>query len=135
MGVSKSPVARARAAFIGLFLLLAGLAFPANVIVPKMDLITRGAVNNGEFTLQTFGDLIMEIQGGYKFGGSLALSVLNTDLEASSLSASGLGLGFLSASITIRDLLGPRLPSPTSSGRTTRSARETASACSALRPS
>lgn len=104
MEISKSPTARARAAFIGLFLLLAGLAFPANVVVPKMDLITRGAMNGGDFTLQTFGDLIMEIQGGYKFGGSVALSVLNTDLEASSLSASGLGLGFLSASITIRDL-------------------------------
>jgi hypothetical protein len=104
MGMSKSPVARARAAFIGLFLFLAGLAFSANVVVPRMDLITRGAMNGGEFTLQTFGDLIMEIQGGYKFGGSVAFSVLNTDLENLSLSPSGLGLGFLSASITIRDL-------------------------------
>ena len=104
MGMSKSPVACARAAFIGLFLFLACLAFPANVVVPRMDLITRGAMNGGEFTLQTFGDLIMEIQGGYKFGGSLAFSVLNTNLENLSLSPSGLGLGFLSASITIRDL-------------------------------
>jgi hypothetical protein len=104
MGISKSPVTRARAAFIGLFLLPACLAFSANVVVPRMDLITRGAMSGGEFTLQTFGDLIMQIEGGYKFGGSVAFSVLNTDLENLTLSPSGLGLGFLSASITIRDL-------------------------------
>ena len=100
MGNTKSPTARVRAAFIGLFLLLASLAFPANVVIPRLDLITRGAMNNGEFTLQTFGDLVMEIQGGYKFGGSLALSVLNDNLELNTPN-----LGFLSASITIRDLL------------------------------
>jgi len=99
MGISKSPAARARAALVGLFLLLASLAFSANVVVPRMDLITRGAMSGGDFALQTFGDLIVEIQGGYKFGGSVALSVLNDNLE---LSPSN--LGFLSASITIRDL-------------------------------
>jgi hypothetical protein len=91
-----------RAALLGLFLFLAGIAFPANVVVPQMDLITRGAMNGGAFTLQTFGDITLQFQGGYKFGGSLAFNIRNADLE--NLAAAPLGLGFLSASIIIRDL-------------------------------
>jgi len=104
MGMLKSTRALVRAALLGLFLFLAGLAFPANIVVPKMDLITRGAMNGGAFTLQTFGDITLEVQGGYKFGGSLAFDVRNANLENISLSPSTLGLGFLSASIIIRDL-------------------------------
>ena len=44
----------------------------------------------------------LEILGGYKFGGSLAFSINNTDLE--NFSTTNLPLGFLSASIIIRDL-------------------------------
>jgi len=102
MGMSKSTRALARASFLGLFLFLAGLAFPANIVVPKMDLITRGAMSGGTFALQTFGDLNLEVLGGYKFGGSLAFSLNNTNLE--NFSTTSLPLGFLSASIIIRDL-------------------------------
>jgi hypothetical protein len=102
MEMSKSTRALARASFLGLFLFLAGLAFPANIVVPKMDLITRGAMGGGTFTLQTFGDLNLEVLGGYKFGGSLAFSLNSTNLE--NFSTTSLPLGFLSASIIIRDL-------------------------------
>jgi hypothetical protein len=104
MGMSKSPRALRRAAFFGLFLFLAVLAYPANVIVPKMDLITRGAMSGGSFVLQTFGDVALEVQGGYKFGGSLDFFVRNENLENLSLTPNPLGLGFLGASIIIRDL-------------------------------
>jgi hypothetical protein len=104
MGMLKSTRALTRAALLGLFLFLGGLAFPANIVVPRMDLITRGAMNGGDFTLQTFGDITLEVQGGYKFGGSLALNVQNLDLENFSVVPSTLPLGFLSASIIIRDL-------------------------------
>jgi hypothetical protein len=94
---------RRRALFLGLFLLLtAGIAFPANIVVPKMDLITRGAMSGGAFALQTYGDLNLEVLGGYKFGGSLAFSINNTNLE--NLSTTSLPLQFLSASIIIREL-------------------------------
>lgn len=104
MGMSKSPRALRAAAFVGLFLFLAGIAFPANVVVPRMDLITRGAMSNGAFALQTFGDFSLEIQGGYKFGGSLSFGVQDTNLESFSLANPSIPLSFQSASIIIRDL-------------------------------
>ncbi|MGA2641430.1 MAG: hypothetical protein ABSG21_11095 [Spirochaetia bacterium] len=106
MGMLKSPRALSRAAILGLFLFLAGVAFPANIVVPKMDLITRGAMNSGAFTLQTFGDLTLEVQGGYKFGGALAFNIQNLNLENFSPSPplSTIPLSFQSASIVIRDL-------------------------------
>lgn len=102
--VLKSTRAFARAALLGLFLFHAGLAFPANIVVPKMDLITRGAMNGGAFTLQTYGDITLAVEGGYKFGGSLAFNVQNLNLEFPSLTPPTIPLGFLSASIIVRDL-------------------------------
>ncbi len=104
MGMLNGPRVRARHALIGLFLLLAVLAFPANVIVPKMDLITRGAMEGGAFALQTYGDITLAVEGGYKFGGALAFNIQNLDLENLSSTPSALPLGFQSASIIIRDL-------------------------------
>ncbi|MGA2380690.1 MAG: hypothetical protein ABSG85_15435, partial [Spirochaetia bacterium] len=104
MDVLKSTRAFARAALLGLFLFHAGLAFPANIVVPKMDLITRGAMNGGAFTLQTYGDITLAVEGGYKFGGSLAFNVQNLNLEFPSLTPPTIPLGFLSASIIVRDL-------------------------------
>ena len=104
MGMLKSCRALRRASLLGLFMFLAGLAFPANIIVPRMDLITRGAMDSGDFTLQTFGDITLEVQGGYKFGGALAFSVRAPELENITSSSGPLGLGFLSASIIIREL-------------------------------
>ena len=102
MGMSKSPRALRRAAFFGLFLFLAVLVYPANVVVPRMDLITKGYMSGGAFTLQTFGDLALEVQGGYKFGGSLAFGIQDTNLE--SFTGASIPLSFQSASIIIRDL-------------------------------
>ena len=104
MGMLESTRALARASLLGLFLFIASLAFPANIVVPKMDLITRGAMNGGVFTLQTFGDLNLEVLGGYKFGGSLAFSLNNRNLENINPINGNLPLGFLSASIIVRDL-------------------------------
>jgi hypothetical protein len=100
--MSKSPRALLRAAIIGLFLFLTGPAFPANIIVPRMDLITKGFMSGGVFTLQTFGDFSLEVQGGYKFGGSLAFGIQDTDLE--SFTGGSIPLNFQSASIIIRDV-------------------------------
>ncbi|MGA2975762.1 MAG: hypothetical protein ABSF77_10685 [Spirochaetia bacterium] len=91
------------------FLILTPLAFSANIIVPSMELITHGATNeDGVFALQTYGDMSLEVQGGYKFGGSIAFNILNPDLEnllnPPTTPGGSLDLGFLSASISIRDL-------------------------------
>jgi len=104
MGMSKSPRAR-RAILAGLFLFLGGISFCANVVIPRMDLITKGSMASGAFALQTFGDLSIEFEGGYKFGGSLAFGIQDTNLESFALSPSfSIPLGFLGASIIIRDL-------------------------------
>ncbi len=100
--VEKYPGTRVERHSSGFSFSSPALAFPANIVVPKMDLITRGAMDGGAFTLQTFGDLTLEVLGGYKFGGSLAFSLNNTNLE--NFSTTSLPLGFLSASIIIRDL-------------------------------
>ncbi|HTO21368.1 MAG TPA: hypothetical protein VMQ10_02735 [Spirochaetia bacterium] len=100
--MSKSPRALHHAAIVGLFLLLAGIAFPANVVIPRMDLITKGSMVNGSFALGTFGDFSLEFQGGYKFGGSIDFGIQAPSLE--SFSASSIPLGFQGASIIIRDL-------------------------------
>jgi hypothetical protein len=99
--MKSSPAFITKAAILGLFLVLSPAAFAANVVVPSMDLITHGAVNShGVFALETFGDVTLDIQGGYKFGGNLSVGIDESSLEL----ASSTPLDFRSASIIIRDL-------------------------------
>ena len=93
-----------RAGALVTFMLLSALAFPANIVVPSMELITHGFYSqpSGPFVLQTYGNLSLEVQGGYKFGGSIALGLYNQlDLEALS---PGIPFSFLSASMSVNDL-------------------------------
>jgi hypothetical protein len=93
-------------AAVGLFLLLSVSAFPASVLVPTMELITHGSTVGGSFTLLTYGNMELSIEGGYKFGGSIAFGLPR--LPILPLEAAGylpLSLSFLSASMTIRDVL------------------------------
>lgn len=97
---------RFRGAILAAFLFLPVAIFPANVVVPTMEMITHGSTVGNAFTLQTYGNFTLQIQGGYKFGGSISVGLLNDiDLENA---AGGLGpkpLDFLGASITMRDIL------------------------------
>ncbi len=104
--MKSTPAFLTRAAILGLFLVLSPLAFAANIIVPTMELITHGATNaSGVFTLQTYGNMALEVQGGYKFGGSLSFEINDTNIEEHSFSVFTVpSLNFLSASIVVRDL-------------------------------
>jgi hypothetical protein len=63
-------------------LLLAAPMLPAaNLVVPSLEIITRGFMNAGSFELASIGDLDLVIEGGYKFGGRIGLSYV----DASSL--------------------------------------------------
>jgi hypothetical protein len=97
-----------RAGALVTFMLLSGFAFPANIIVPTMELITHGyyAQPSGPFLLETYGNMSLEVQGGYKFGGSIAFG-LNNQLNLENLSSllPQPPFRFLSASMTIRDIL------------------------------
>jgi hypothetical protein len=92
------------AAFSALFVLLSSSAFSANLVVPTMELITHASAGpGGILTLQTYGNLELGVQGGYKFGGSLTLGLQNSSLEDLPIPGA-LGLDFLSASISIRNV-------------------------------
>ncbi len=80
--------------------------FASNVSVPSLDLITRGAMENGNFVLHTVGKMDMIIEGGYKFGGEVMLGFDSQDIEAQILNVSTSGLYFRSASVEIKDLFG-----------------------------
>jgi len=97
----KSTHGTIRAAALGLFLFMCVPSFPANIIVPTMELITHGVDSGGLFVLQTYGNMALEVQGGYKFGGSISFGLYNESiLESQSLPP----IQFLSASMTIRDV-------------------------------
>ncbi len=51
--------------------------FAADVSVTTMELITRGSMDGDNFVLDTFGDIDVEIAGGYKLGGALTLGITN----------------------------------------------------------
>ncbi len=51
--------------------------FAADISVTTMELISRGSMDGGNFVLDTFGDIDVEIAGGYKLGGALSLGITN----------------------------------------------------------
>ena len=90
-----------RAAALGFFLFMCVLpSFPANIVIPTMELITHGVSADGVFGLQTYGNMALEVQGGYKFGGAIAFGLYNESI----LENQNLPIRFLSASMTIRDV-------------------------------
>ena len=99
-----------------LFLLPAPL-FGANVTIPTFQLLTRGILEGGQFSLETAGLVEIAFGGGYKFGGQLSLALDETNLEeAATLGATydpdqieallNRSLRFQSASVVVRDTFG-----------------------------
>jgi hypothetical protein len=103
MRMIERPRHRLRSAILWIFLLLPVTAFPANVVVPTMEMITHGVTVGNVFQLQSYGTFILEIQGGYKFGGKISIGLLN-NINLENMTPGGIPLNFLGASMTIRDL-------------------------------
>ena len=95
-----------RSAFAVVFLFLSTIAFPASIVVPTLEMITHGSMVGSQFTMQTYGNFDIVIQGGYKFGGSISVGLLNnTNLENLPPGPTTLGgINFLGAEMTIRDV-------------------------------
>ena len=96
-----------RAGALATFLLLSVLAFPANIVVPSMELITHGFYSqpNGLFILETYGNMSLQVQGGYKFGGQISFGLDNQlNLENLSSLLPAAPFRFLSASMSIKSL-------------------------------
>lgn len=72
-----------RALIPACFLLCSALQLPAaDLTVPELDLLTRGVWNDatGSVDLSTIGNARIELSGGYKFGGNMALGFTSNDL-------------------------------------------------------
>ena len=67
---------------LALFLSASGL-FAANLLIPNMQLITRGYYEDGLFKLGSRGDIDFLIEGGYKFGGEIKLNLFSPNLLSS----------------------------------------------------
>jgi hypothetical protein len=95
-----------RAVLVGLLVLLPLAAFPANVIVPSLELLTRGAMDSGTIFLKTYGQIDLSVEGGYKFGGKLDLRFTTFAATGSSdiETAASKSLAFNGASIVVRDV-------------------------------
>ncbi|RKX78970.1 MAG: hypothetical protein DRP87_04770 [Spirochaetes bacterium] len=74
---------------------------PADLLVPSMELITRGYLRGGAFHLATLGAIDISVAGGYKFGGNLLFNLENENLEDITSETS---LAFKAASVTIKDM-------------------------------
>ena len=85
-----------------LFILSSPL-YGATINVPTLELMTRGFMQSGLFGFTSRGEFELQIEGGYKFGGRIALSYDSTNLEGS---LADVGVTFRSAGIEIRQLGG-----------------------------
>jgi hypothetical protein len=96
-----------RGAALVLFLLVSVLSFPANITVPTFELITHAAPYNGVFALQTYGNVVIQVDGGYKFGAQIDLNFLSSMNPSQSLELTGPNpLAFYGASVIMRDVFG-----------------------------
>lgn len=87
-------------------LFLATLLPAANLVVPSLELVTRGSFAGGAFTLSSVADLDLVVEGGYKFGGRIGLSYVDDSLE---VPAATDRVAFDNASVIVRDLFGAPL--------------------------
>lgn len=92
----------------------AGTLTAAEITVPKLELITKGELNQttNRLELASQGNMDIAIQGGYKFGGAIGFAFKSSDLlnfDPSDPSSESGGydpaeLVFQSASLSIRDV-------------------------------
>lgn len=92
---------------IAIFILSGSLIYAANLLVPSLELITYGYLEDGSFNLRTRGDIDFRIEGGYKFGGNVMLGFQSNSIENIFLpdgEEESNTLTFQSASVIVREL-------------------------------
>ena len=69
--------------FIALsFLMSLSLALSAaDLSVTRMELISSGQMEDDYFVLDTFGDIDIDVTGGYKLGGGLTLGITSDFID------------------------------------------------------
>ena len=90
--------------FVGLNCLT---SFTAEVNIPSLQLNSQVVYDDSAdiYTVQSMGEMDMQISGGYKFGGNVILGFNSDNLEED-FNTSNAGFIFKSATIAIRDIRG-----------------------------
>jgi hypothetical protein len=91
-----------RIIFVLTAFLIAAPLFSANITVPSLEIYSRAWDNSG-FALDSYGDIELQLDGGYKFGGAMKFGFTSSSLETAAFNDS---LVFKSVSVTLRELFG-----------------------------
>ena len=91
-----------RIIFILTAFLIAAPLFSANITVPSLEIYSRAWDDSG-FALDSYGDMELQLDGGYKFGGAMKFGFTSSSLETAAFNDS---LAFKSVSVTLRELFG-----------------------------
>jgi hypothetical protein len=73
----------------------------ANVSIPSLEIYTWGRMVGSTFQLDSYGDMELQLDGGYKFGCKVVFNFLSSTLETATFNDT---LAFQSASVTLREL-------------------------------
>lgn len=106
-----------RVAIFAVLIFLASVVSAANVTIPTFQLLTRGILEDSQFSLQTAGQVEIDFGGGYKFGGRLSLALSENNLEEATRPSDtydpnnietllNRSLRFQSASVVVRQMFG-----------------------------
>jgi hypothetical protein len=94
-------IAAGRMLAIMIVFLAAAPLFSANVTIPSMEIYSWARNEGSGFQLDSYGDIEVQLDGGYKFGGTLMFGFSSDVLETAAYNDM---LSFKSASITLREL-------------------------------
>ncbi len=81
--------------------LTAAPLFSANITVPSLEIYSWARNDGSGFALDSYGDMEVQLDGGYKFGGAMKFGFTSSSLETAAFNDM---LAFKSVSVTLRDL-------------------------------
>jgi hypothetical protein len=83
--------------------LIASPLFSANITVPSLEIYSWARNDGSGFALDSYGDMEVQLDGGYKFGGAMKFGFSSSSLETAAFNDA---LTFKSVSVTLRELFG-----------------------------
>jgi len=75
--------------------------FSANITVPSLEIYSWARNDGSGFALDSYGDMELQLDGGYKFGGAMKFGFTSSSLETAAYNDA---LAFKSVSVTLREL-------------------------------
>lgn len=83
--------------------LIAAPLFSANITVPSLEIYSWARNDGSGFALDSYGNMELQLDGGYKFGGAMKFDFVSSSLETAAFNDT---LAFKSVSVTLRELFG-----------------------------